>query len=320
MSTSSKDVQKSETEVMLEAALPNYNSGIKQHRVYDDEEDTDEVEDTAQDNEQDITEPEPEETADESAETEKKPKDEETPAVPESEKALNELKTEKEAWLQKEEEYTSKIKELEQKQEKTKEANKAIIEAFEAEPVVAEIMKDIVQGLTIRQAFNKYFDPSDLTVEDGDPDEEDIKKLVKEREKAKKEREDYFKTLDENKKQSEDAVNKFVAEYKLNETDAADFFNKVDKHLMDAYNGKLTKEFFDLMKKGFEYDQKIEAERKAAEIKARNEKIEIEKDKKKTDGDGLPKPAAKTEPKEPKVVKKTGFMGALERYEKSQTF
>lgn len=313
MSTNSK----SETETMLEAGRQQFHPKMESVDVFaePEAEKVDTVEDTEPEvEEKENTEPEVEVKEGELPDNEKeaeKPKETE----------VDKLKAELTAWEAKDEEYKAKIKELEDYREETKKANKAIVEAFQAEPVVAEMMKDIVQGLTIRQAINKYFDPTDLTVEEGDPDEEEIKKVVVERKKAEKEREDYFKAIDDNKKVSEKSVNEFVKEHELKEEEAAEFFNKVDKFLIDAYNGKLTKELFTIIKKGLEFDEKVEIERKAAEIKARNEKIEIEKEKRKTDGDGLPKITKKSEVKEePPKPKPTGFLKALGDYEKRNIF
>lgn len=219
-----------------------------------------------------------------------------------------------------ESELKTKLKELEEYREKNVKANKAIIEAFEAEPVVAEILKDIVNGLTIRQAFAKYFDPSDLEVEEGDPDEEDVKKIKEERAKAKKERDDYLAKIDENRKFSEQTVKEFAKEKGLEKEAAKDFYKKVDDFLIDIYDGKLTKEFFTAMKKAFDFDAEIEAAKKAAEVKARNEKIEIKKQKKAAEKDGLPDLSKKSDVIEKEEKPKSGFFKAMDHYHKRTIF
>lgn len=309
-------IERNETETMLEKGNERLNFRPKpkeeeKAEVVDDE-NTDEEDETVKEAEENEDQDDNADEDNEDSSEDDEGQDDEDESEEENEEDGKEDDEKKE--------LLDKLKELEEYRDQNVEANKAIIEAFEAEPVVAEIMKDIVSGLSIRQAFAKYFDPSDLEVEEGDPDEKEIKKIKEEREKAKKERDDYMKSLEENKKFSETAVNEFAKEKKMDEKAAGEFFNKVDKFLVEAYNGKLTKEFFDIMKKGFDYETEIEVARKATEIKSRNEKIDMQKKKKKTDGDGLPKIAGKGDVADKPEKPKTGLFRAMQHYHNKNVF
>lgn len=321
-------IERNETETMLEKGNEKLNFRPKpkeeeKAEVVDDEktDEEDASDDETTDEENETVEEEEEENEDQDDNADEDNEDSSEDDEDQDDENESEEENEEEGKEDDEKkELLDKLKELEEYRDQNVEANKAIIEAFEAEPVVAEIMKDIVNGLSIRQAFAKYFDPSDLEVEEGDPDEKDIKKIKEEREKSKKERDDYMKSLDENKKFSETAVNEFAKEKKMDEKAAGEFFNKVDKFLVEAYNGKLTKEFFDIMKKGFDYETEIEAARKTAEIKSRNEKIDMQKKKKKADGDGLPKIAGKGDVADKPEKPKTGLFRAMQHYHNKNVF
>lgn len=215
---------------------------------------------------------------------------------------------------------TKRLEDFAEFKEEYETANSAIIEAFSQEPVVAEFMKDILQGMSLRQSINKHFDLADLEIKEGDPDEDDVKAAQKEYKEARKQREKQLKTLDDNRAESEKDAKAFVEEKGLSQAQAKSIFQKIDDHLNNIYQGRLTKDFFETFVKGLEFDQRLAAELKAVEIRMKNKKIETQRVKKESDSDGLPELTGKGKKPEGQERRTGGLFTAIDRYTQNQTF
>jgi len=226
------------------------------------------------------------------------------------------------------EEVRKEIEYLNDKVEKSEEfkqdyitANNAINEAFYQEPVVAEFMKDILSGMSLRASINKHFDIDDLKLEEGDPDESEVLKAKDEAKKARKQKEKMLETLQNNRIASENDAKEFAEENGLKSKQAEAFFSRVDGFLNDAYEGRLTKEFFEIINKGLNHEAKVEAAVKTAEIRLKNMKIKEQRIKKEAQKDGLPNLTGKS-----KMTSRGdedhsgGLFTAIRRFEQNQIF
>lgn len=261
--------------------------------------------------------------------------------VPEIEEEINdEVVEEQEEEIELPEEYTSilenisddnvksnvkslvvKLKQAEDYKQRNIEANKAILEVFDSEPLTAEIMKDILSGLDLKQAMVKNFDKDEILtayeyVEKST--DKNVKEALKERIKTKKENEAFIKEIEENRVVSAAEQKAFLEETKMPEKEAKELFSKIDTYLHDAFMGKISKDFYVMMQKALEYESAVKTARDQGEIKARNEKIEIKKEQKKDDG--LPKIANKKEIVEEKQKPRKGLFVAIDNWEQGQLF
>jgi hypothetical protein len=205
--------------------------------------------------------------------------------------------------------------------EKNVAANKAILDAFEAEPITVEILKDILKGYDIKQALTKYFNKEELAAAyDVGEEKTDIELELakKERIKAKKEHDDFMASLEQNRTESAKQQKDFFDEVQMPKEKRVEFLGKIDQYLNDVYHGKISKEFYYMMMKAFDYEKSVDDARKQGEIKARNEKIELEKEKKQ--GDGLPSIQNKKTIPDAKPKRLTGAFAAIQQWEKSQIF
>lgn len=200
-------------------------------------------------------------------------------------------------------------------------ANKAILEAFQAEPVTVEILKDILKGYDIKQALTKHFDKDELVAayEVGEEKTDtELELSKKERLAAKKEHDEFMAALENNRQESAKHQKAFFDEVQMPKEDRVKFLGQIDQYLNDVYQGKISKDFYYMMMKAFDYEKAVTDARKQGEIKARNEKIELEKEKKK--GDGLPSVTNKNQIPEQKPKKLVGAFAAIKQWEKSQIF
>lgn len=184
---------------------------------------------------------------------------------------------------------------LESYKERGTSMNQKLIALFEAEPQVGEVVRDMINGATFREALALHLSPEDLKAVEGDPDYEGWTKNKTAREekaaKARKFEEDYANNLD----MSQKAIEEFAAENNMEEQDAAEFLSKLDQFIADANNGNISKESLSLFKKALNYDNDLATASSKAEIAGRNQNIVAKKEDVTASGDGLPRPANSSE-------------------------
>lgn len=180
------------------------------------------------------------------------------------------------------------IDELTGYRDKNREYNKKILDVFDAEPGVVDIIKDMSQGATFMEALAKNFDTENLKPLEGDPDYDRWNKALAERDNKRKEQDKRAKEFDDNTNLTSKELRSFVEEVGMDETKFTDYANKVDAILSDAYKGKIGKDFFHLMYKGLNFDKAVATAQAQGEIKGKNEKIKAVMQKEETTGDGLP--------------------------------
>jgi hypothetical protein len=187
------------------------------------------------------------------------------------------------------EKANEELDDLEAYRNNNQEANKALMEIFDAEPEIAEVLKDMVKGASLREALSRHFSPDELTPKEGDPDEEGWKKNSEARNSKRAEREKYEKEKGENDEFSMKSIQEFAKENNLSNEDASGFLNQVGEALDEIYKGKISKSFLNSMFKALNHEKDVKTAETVGEIKGKNEKIDIKKEsEKKPKGDGLP--------------------------------
>lgn len=191
-------------------------------------------------------------------------------------------------------------------EENTK-SNEKIIDLFESNPELGDILRDMDKGATFIEALARNVDLDSITPFEDDPDYDGWEKAKTERMSKLKERKDFQKKYDENLKVSVKVFQDYGKERGWDAAKAKDFTGKIDAVMGELSNGVISKAFLDMMHKGLNYDQDIKDAEETAVIKGRNETIEVKRNETEKTGDGLPKVAATGEsevdaPKEEQVM------------------
>jgi len=189
------------------------------------------------------------------------------------------------------EEYLS---DLESYKDRGVTANQKLINLFEASPEVAEVVRDMIAGATLREALARHISPEDLSPVEGDPDYEGWEKNKNDRVKKAEDRRKFEQEYSENLEFSSQAIKEFAKENDMTEEAASDFLGKFDNILADIYRGKIGKETLALIKRAMDYDSAVEKAKEDGKIVGRNEKIVVKKKEDKKEGDGLPKVTGST--------------------------
>ena len=182
------------------------------------------------------------------------------------------------------------VDELSEYKNKNIEYNKKIMDAFDAEPTIVNLIRDVIQGAPLMESLARHVDLDSLKPAEGDPNYEGWQKGLKDRETKRKEQEVKAKEFDENVQATAKELRTFLDENNLNEKDPKfdQFVNQMNTMLNDAYNGKIDKGFFSLIYKGMNFEKAVETAMAQGEVKGKNAKIKAEVQKESATGDGLP--------------------------------
>jgi len=211
---------------------------------------------------------------------------------------------------------SKQLDDLEQYRNNNMEANRALMEIFNAEPAVAEVLKDMIEGASLREALARHFSPEELTPAEGDPDREGWKKNSETRAKRLEGNELANKTKAENDEFSSKEIKEFATETGLEPDKAEEFLSKVGEALDEVYAGKISKSFLTSMWKAFNHEDDVKNAAETARITGRNEKIVTEKETK-PKGDGMPI-LGSTTPAEPQTKKRSWMDNLVDNEKRKQ--
>lgn len=166
--------------------------------------------------------------------------------------------------------------------------NKKLLAIFEADPKIGNVVQDMINGATFREALARHISPEDLTAIEGDPDYEGWNKNRTAREEQAAKRRQFEEEYAGNLEMSSQAVKEFADENGMTEEAAETFLGKIDEMLAAINSGKITKETLMAMKKAFDYDNAVGEAKQTGEIAGRNQAIVASKETAPA-GDGLPK-------------------------------
>lgn len=202
-----------------------------------------------------------------------------------------------------------------------------LMDALNSDPEMASMLGDVLNGSSLREAIARNMDIESLTPVEGDRDYEAWGK-------AKKERLDRLKKMEEDDKRNAEAVKRiagntdatkalivqFAKDRKMSDEDARQMAVKLASFANDIMEMKVDKETLDMIYKSMKMDDIIEDAKKEGAVAERNRKIEVAR-MKREDTDGLPgldkgKPGG--EPKSKGGLADTFFEGVFKKHNKQQ--
>lgn len=220
-------------------------------------------------------------------------------------------------------EYESAMEEyltgLEGYKERGSSLNKKLLAIFEAEPKIGNVIQDMINGATFREALARHISPDDLTAIEGDPDYEGWNKNRTAREEQAAKRRQFEEEYASNLEMSSQAVKEFADENGMTEEAAEKFLGKIDEMLAAINSGKITKETLLAMKKAFDYDNAVGDAKQTGEIAGRNQAIVASKESAPA-GDGLPKISSSSELPKTDQKKDQWIDGVAGQAKKRQAF
>jgi len=201
------------------------------------------------------------------------------------------------------------------------ETNRNILAMMDSEPDLSGILSDMGKGAKFAEALPKYVDVQSLAEagEGGDiPNWEENRKC---RMKSFDERQSRLKSYDKNLELAGQAFASFIGEKGLEGPQVDEFAQFVAKLIDDASKGSISNDFLQAAYYAKNYQSDVLDAAKQAEIKAKNEKIEV---KMKTDkdfkGDGTADISTGSSEAQVQGGKGNSFAKKLEKSIKRQQF
>ena len=156
------------------------------------------------------------------------------------------------------------------------------------DPRVAKLIYDMYQGAPFPVAAALHYDQKEFVPPEGSEYREAWAKNVEERTKKQKEMEELTASIDQNLPATDKEFADFIAEKQLDEKGTTQLRSFINELLENAYRGKISRSVFEMGHHYLTRDQQLQEARETGEISARNQKIEVEKEKLKSTGDGMP--------------------------------
>lgn len=157
--------------------------------------------------------------------------------------------------------------------------------AFDKNPELAQVFADVATGKRgAGAALARYFGKDMLTAEEGSKEYTEIQK-------AEEERKAELDNYKQSQKQYDENVERTLPEFKkmieATGANADDYLEKIwDKIIFPITQGLFTKDVFDFLQKGLEYDTDVNDAKAAGVVEGRNENINKMRSR---PDDGLPK-------------------------------
>lgn len=193
-----------------------------------------------------------------------------------------------------------------------KEINAALVDALNADPDFQQLIGFILQGASFKEAVVRTIDIESLTPAEGDPDRAGWEKAKGERlERLKKMEEDdrvnieRTNTLQTNLGNTKALINSFAEKHKMSPEETKTLKEKLAQFTRDILDMKMDEDTLDMILKSIRMEKIIEEAKEDGATEERNHKIEVMRQKREEDADGLPAldagaPAA--EPEKPEGV------------------
>lgn len=202
---------------------------------------------------------------------------------------------------------------LEQYRNNNIEANKLLMEVFNAEPVIVDVLEDVGKGASFREAIARHFSPEELTPIEGDPDYEGWTKNAEARAKRLADNELANKTRAENEEFTMKEIKAFAKANGISNDKAEEELEKIGAVMEEIFSGRITAATLQTIYNGVNHENDVKTAEDMGAIKGRNEKIEVKKELK-AKGDGLPVLGNAKDVEAP--VKKASFFDNLADNEK----
>jgi len=182
-----------------------------------------------------------------------------------------------------------KMTEHEGYREQNETANKKIIDALYAEPILAQVLDEVGEGADLAEALALHISPDDLekALAESDSSKWPEKKAMRESNRAAHQQ--FMDEVNANTTESQKVIEAWSAKRGLDPEGTTTFINDVSASLQDIFKGKITEKFLDDMYEARTKAADLEEAATTGEIKGRNANIETMTAKESVaKGDGLP--------------------------------
>lgn len=185
--------------------------------------------------------------------------------------------------------------------EQMKQENLQVAQAIMAEPVLGEILSDVIGGLPFEVALAKHIDMEAIKPLEGEPNYDDFKSAATERKKRMEEAQKHKEEVDANVEKMKATVEEFFNEEGIDDQERDRYVDFVEGIISEALSANLSKKSFKKMLQAFRYDDDLVSAAEQARIDARNETIETRRQTNAT-SDGLPETGSNVvaQPEKPK--------------------
>lgn len=182
-----------------------------------------------------------------------------------------------------------KLTEHEGYRSQNEDANKKIIEALYAEPILAQVLDEVGEGADLAEALALHISPDDLekALADSDSSKWPEKKAMREANRAA--HQSFMDEVNANTAASQAVIEGWSAKRGLNPESTTEYINDLSAALQDIFKGKITEKFLDDMYEARTKAADLEEAATTGEIKGRNANIEeLTAKESSPKGDGLP--------------------------------
>lgn len=173
--------------------------------------------------------------------------------------------------------------------EQNETANKKIIDALYAEPVMANVLDDIGEGADMAEALALHVSPDDLekALAESDPSKWPEKKAMREANRAA--HQSFMDEVNANTAESQKTIQAWSDRRGLDGEAMTEYINELSSLFSDVYKGKITERLLDALYEAKTKPADMAEASEAGEIKGRNANIEtITAKESAAKGDGLP--------------------------------
>jgi hypothetical protein len=170
------------------------------------------------------------------------------------------------------------------------EGSRRFAELLEVEPVLAEVIKDVMSGASLIVALRKHFDPEDFEMSEDDANYEDYSKTISDRKEKIEASKNRDKTLKDNTLNSIKEIESFTKTNFGEDKDGADkFLEWIDTEVFSSIaNNKISQVLLTKLYQAYTHEEKQKEYEEIGELKGQNKKIQAQKVKPGAKTDGLP--------------------------------
>ena len=176
-----------------------------------------------------------------------------------------------------------------------KEINAALVDALNAEPDFQQLIGFILQGASFKEAVARTIDIESLTPAEGDPDRAGWEKAKGERLERLKQMEEEDRvniertnTIHANLGNTKALINSIADKHKMSPEETKTLKDKLAQFTRDILDMKVDEDTLDMILKSIRMEKIIEEAKEDGATEERNHKIEVMRQKREEDADGLP--------------------------------
>jgi hypothetical protein len=186
---------------------------------------------------------------------------------------------------------------------KNLEANKKVLEVLKATPELGEVIKEVSKGVPFNVALAMHVDMDNVKPKEGDTDYAAYGEAMNKRLANQKESETRQENITKNQEVSRKVIKEFFDSKKMDEAQVKEFADFMDGVFTKVNDGIIDADVLNHFYNAKNFTSQIKTEKEVAEIKGKNENIDLKKEEK-PKGDGLPQVGQGENKKPEKVVEK----------------